>query len=208
VKSTLFIRIDIIKSENDRSILKQLAREGWEIGLHLINTDGTRSISPKDELEKLKRLTEVPIHGVTPCGSTIGWKGRDTWKIMDSLGLEYMEGYGIPNFKVNTFVIPTHLSLDIYYVRKFGEKEGYQKFKEDLLLRLRDKQFGTVLVHPEWFVRSLGSRGLKKLILTLLRKRMMNNVYNKFLSEFREKIKFVRYIDLYETFKNSFSKTV
>jgi len=79
---------------------------------------------------------------------------------MDSLGLKYMEGYGMPDFKVDTFVFPTHLSLDIHYVRNFGEKEGYQKFKEDLLQQLSQNGIATVLVHPEgckkcskpWFV--------------------------------------------------------
>jgi hypothetical protein len=55
---------------------------------------------------------------------------------MCSLGLKYVEGYDMPDFKVKIFVFPTHLSLDIHYVRNFGEKEGYQKFKEDLLQQL------------------------------------------------------------------------
>lgn len=39
VRSTFFIRVDIIKSKNDVNLLKKLVKEGWEIGLHLINTD-------------------------------------------------------------------------------------------------------------------------------------------------------------------------
>ena len=137
VRSTFFVRIDVIRSDKDKRALKKIADEGWEIGLHLINTiNDSRLISPEDELNLLKKLLDVPIYGVTPCGSTIGFKGDVTWRIMCSLGLKYMEGYGMPDFKVKIFVFPTHLSLDIHYVRNFGKKEGYQKFKEDLLRQL------------------------------------------------------------------------
>jgi len=198
VRSTFFVRVDIIRSFKDRTLLKEIKKRGWEIGLHLINTDGSlKKYLPKDELNYLKKLLDIEVHGVTPCGKTIGFKGEVTWKIMDSLNLKYMEGYGKPDFEVRTFVMPTHLSFDIYYVRKFGEKEGYKKFKKDLWLKLEKDGFATVLVHPEWFVRSVGGSGLKKLALTLLKKQMMNKVYNQFLNEFKMKITFMRYIDLY-----------
>ena len=92
--------------------------------------------------------------------------------------------------------MPTHLSFDIYYVRKFGEKEGYQRFKKDLLCKLEEDGLATVLVHPEWFVRTVGGHGLMKIPLTLLRKKMMNKIYGIFLGEFKGKVEFMRYIDL------------
>jgi hypothetical protein len=97
---------------------------------------------------------------------------------------------------VDTFVFPTHLSLDISYVRNFGEKKGYQKFKEDLLQRLEREGIATVLVHPEGFVRSVQSRSLMKIPLTLLGKGMMNKVYDGFLSEFKNRVKFRKYVDI------------
>jgi hypothetical protein len=197
VKSTFFVRVDVIRSDKDKRVLKRIADEGWEIGLHLINTiNDTALLSPEGELKLLKKLLDVPIYGVTPCGSTIGFKGDVTWRIMCSLGLKYMEGYGMPDFKVNTFVFPTHLSLDIHYVRNFGEKEGYQKFKEDLLQRLESHGLATILVHPEGFVRSVRGDRVMKIPLTLLRRGMMNKVYNKFLCEFRDKVEFKNYIDI------------
>ena len=197
VKSTVFVRVDVIRSDKDKRALKRIADEGWEIGLHLINTiSDPRLLSPEDELKLLKKLLDVPIYGVTPCGSTIGFKGDVTWRIMDSLGLKYMEGYGMPEFKVNSFVFPTHLSLDISYVRNFGEKEGYQKFKADLLQQLSQNGVATVVVHPEGFLRSVQSHGLLKIPLTLLRRGMMNRVYNKFLCELKDKVEFKRYSDI------------
>jgi len=197
VKSTFFVRVDVIRSDKDKRVLKRIADEGWEIGLHLINTiNDSGLLSPEGELRLLKKLLDVPIYGVTPCGSTIGFKGDVTWRIMDSLGLKYMEGYGMPEFKVNCFVFPTHLSLDIHYVRNFGEKEGYQKFKEDLLQQLSQNGIATVLVHPEGFVRSVQSHGLLKIPLTLLRKGMMKSVYENFLCEFRDKVGFKKYVDM------------
>ena len=95
---------------------------------------------------------------------------------MGSLGLDYMEAYGMPDFKVDAFVFPTHLSFDIHYVKNFGEKEGYQRFKKDLLRMLEQDGLATVLVHPEGFVRTVQGHGLMKIPLTLLRKGMMNKV--------------------------------
>jgi hypothetical protein len=100
-------------------------------------------------------------------------------------------------------LFPTHLPLDIYYVRKFGEKEGYQKFKEDLLQQLSQNGIATVLVHPEGFVRTVQSHDLLKIPLTLLRKGMMKNVYDRFLCEFKGNIELKRYIDLYHLTKRT-----
>lgn len=197
VKSTLFVRVDVVRSDKDKRALKALTDEGWEIGLHLINTvNDSGLLSPEGELKLLRELLDVPIYGVTPCGSTIGFKGDVTWRIMDSLGLKYMEGYGMPEFKANSFVFPTHLPLDISYVRNFGGNEGYQKFKEDLLQQLKRNRIATVLVHPEGFVRSVQGHGLMKVPLTLLRKGMMKNVYDKFLCEFKNRVVFKRYYDI------------
>jgi hypothetical protein len=149
VKSTFFVHIDVIRSDKDKRALKRIADEGWEIGLHLINTiNDSGLLSPEGELKLLKKLLDVPIYGVTSCGSTI------------------------------------------------GEKEGYQKFKEDLLQQLSQNGIATVLVHPEGFVRSVQSHGLLKVPLTLLRKGMINKVYDNFLYEFKNKVKFKKYIDI------------
>ena len=197
VKSTFFVRVDVIRSDKDKRALKRVADEGWEIGLHPINTiNDSQLLFSEGELKLLKKLLGVPIYGVTPCGSTIGFRGDVTWRVMDSLGLKYMEGYGMPDFKVDTFVFPTHLSLDIHYVRNFGEKEGYQKFKVDLLQQLSQNGIATVLVHPEGFVRSVQNHGLMKIPLTLLRKGMMKSVYENFLFEFRDKVGFKKYVDM------------
>jgi hypothetical protein len=197
VRSTLFVRVDVVRSDKDRHFLKVLADDGWEVGLHLINTiNDSGLMSPEDELKRLKEILNVPIYGVTPCGSTIGFKGDVTWRVMDSLGLRYMEGYGTPEFKVNSFVFPTHLPLDISYVRNFGEKEGYARFKEELLRRLENVGLATVLVHPEGFLRSVQGRRLVKIPLTLLRKGMMNKVYDSFICEFKDRVELKKYIDL------------
>jgi len=110
-----------------------------------------------------------------------------------------MEGYRAPDFSVKTLVMPTHLSFDIYYVRNFGEEEGYRRFRKDLLNKLRENGLATVLVHPEWLVRSVGGRGLMKIPLTLLRKKMMNKVYERFLCEFKGKVEFKKYVNLFHS---------
>jgi hypothetical protein len=202
VRSTFFVRVDVVRSDKDCSALKRIVNDGWEVALHLINTIGDSSLpSPEGELGFLKKLVGVPVYGVTPCGKTIGFKGDVTWRTMDSLGLDYMEGYGVPNFRSYTSVLPTHLSFDIYYVRNFGEKEGYRRFKKDLLRKLENDGLATVLVHPEWFVRSVGGHGLIKIPLTMLRRKMMNKIYDKFLCEFKGKVEFEKYINIYHGLK-------
>jgi len=196
VSSTIFVRTDVLPKQSYRDYMKQLESRGWEIGLHLINTTGTPSLpAPQTELSFLRKIG-LNIQGVTPCGKTIGFKDDVSWKIMDALDLKYMEGYGYPSYKTKTFVMPTHLSLDIHYVRNFGEKEGYRRFKADLLQKLGKDKLATVLVHPEWFVRSVGGSGLMKIPLTLLRKQMMNRIYDVFLSEYKGKVEFKKYIDV------------
>jgi len=116
---------------------------------------------------------------------------------MGSLGLNYMEGYGMPDFKVNAFVFPTRLPFGIHYVRNFGEKEGYQRFKEDLLRRLDKDGLAPVLVYPEGFVRTVQGHGLMKIPLTLLRKKMVNKVYDRFLCEFKVKVEFEKYVNVF-----------
>lgn len=207
VRSTFFVRVDVLRSDKDCNVLRRIVDRGWETGLHLINTiNDSRLPSPRGELELLKKLVGVPVYGVTPCGTTIGFKGDVTWRTMDSLGLEYMEGYGVPDFSVKTLVMPTHLSFDIHYVRNFGEEQGYRRFRRDLLHKLGEDELATVLVHPEWFVRSVGGRGLMKIPLTLLRKKMMNKVYEKFLCEIKRKVEFKKYIDLFHWLAGRSSK--
>ena len=203
IKSTIFVRTDILPEKSDKGYIKQLQDKGWEIGLHLINTTNTPELSsPQAELQFLRDIS-LNIQGVTPCGKTIGFKGDVTWKIMDSLGLQYMEGKDYPNFKTKTFVMPTHLTFDHAYVKKFGENKGYQVFTQDLDKMLLERGQATILSHPEWFVRSLGYDSknktvirLSKVIFKILNKRLMSNVYSQFLSDYSKKTRLIKYIDL------------
>jgi len=228
VKSTIFVRVDILKSKVDTLFLRQLEKRGWEIGLHLINTNNYPSVSsPDEELTNLRDKLRVKVGGVTPCGSGIEDKGftfsspirsfiqsvafhssgirdnEDTrWRVLDSLGLNYMQNDGLPPPWVKTLVLPTPLSFDIHYIRSFGVKRGYQRFKDALTLTLKYHGIATIRTHPEWFVRSVGMQfnnlwgyRASKLFLTLIGKRKMDRLYQWFLSDFMG-IKFMKYSDL------------
>ena len=55
IKSTIFVRLDILKNNADISFLQYLERSGWEIGLHLRNTiDSPDRASPEEELRFLR----------------------------------------------------------------------------------------------------------------------------------------------------------
>ena len=62
--------------------------------------------------------------------------------------------------------------------------------------QLSQNGIAMVLEHPEGFVRSVQSHGLLKIPLMLLRKGMINKVYDIFLYEFKNKVKFKKYIDI------------
>ena len=111
---------------------------------------------------------------------------------MDRLNLSYLEGYGDPDIELATNIMPNHFSLDIQYVRKYWEELGYKKFKDDLPNYLNTQGYAMVLTYPEWFVRSVGGSGFMKIPLTLLRKKMMNTVYEKSLHEYIDEVKFIR----------------
>ncbi len=79
VRSTFFVCVDVIRSDKDCSVLKRIVGDGWEIGLHLINTIGNSKLpSPRGELELLEKLVGVPVYGVAPCGKTVGFRGDVT----------------------------------------------------------------------------------------------------------------------------------
>ncbi|MEM2525934.1 MAG: hypothetical protein QXI49_07090 [Candidatus Methanomethylicaceae archaeon] len=207
VRSTFFVRVDALNCEDSWNMILEAQDRGWEIGLHLINTINSPNLpSPKEELEILTR-NGVKVYGVTPCGSTIGWIDPNiNWVVMDELGLKYMEGYGnVKRSLYKTFVFNTHLSLDIYYIRKYGLRRGYDIFKRDLYKKILNEGYATVLTHPEYFWKSIGICDgnvylvkIFNLILTFLRIKTLNKIYEKFLLEHKGKFQFLKYIELYE----------
>ncbi|PLJ76901.1 hypothetical protein [Infirmifilum sp. SLHALR2] len=200
VRSTFFVRARVPKSESDWRMLLELQGSGWEIGLHLDNTDGRESLPPPEWELSVLREHGLVVNGVTPHGAVIGWNNPPVnWLVMDRLGLRYMEGYGDPPSTVKTLVINTHLSLDLHYIKRYGVEKGYRFFKSDLERRLNVDGYASVLTHPEWFVRSVGVQGsgvyakAAKLAMTLLGLRKLTRVYELFLSEYSSFC--MRYID-------------
>jgi hypothetical protein len=56
VRSTFFVRVDVVRSDKDLRVLKGIADEGWEIGLHLMNTvNDSRLLSSEGELKVVKK---------------------------------------------------------------------------------------------------------------------------------------------------------
>ncbi|MHA1632914.1 MAG: hypothetical protein ACTSXC_08945 [Candidatus Freyarchaeota archaeon] len=190
VRSTIFVRVELLKSERDIALLKAAEEGGWEIGLHLANT-----INAKRALEELKELRShgFNIRGVSPCGKRggPGWRGGKTWSVMDRLNLEYICGYGKPTFKTQTCVFPVdHVTLDTLIETR--GKDGYRVFKKLIQESLRRKGVASVLTHPEYFLFSVGHRlptkirvveWPVKLLYTFLKKNMVPKYYEEFLSE-------------------------
>ena len=197
VKSTLFIRADLLTKSSDVEYLRGLEKRGWEIGLHLANT-----IDIKAARQELKHLQSLgfSIKGVTPCGKrgSPGFKGDITWSVMDSLGLEYMlvRSSLKPQFKAKTKIFPHPQlpSIDNFYIRNFGERRGFEKLVTDIDEVLKNKGGVCLLSHPEYFYASVGvllpksirriNRLVIKPVFTVLRKRLLTKTYINLLEKY------------------------
>lgn len=156
-RSTLFVRAVLLEpgSEETRIIL-QAQKDGWEIGLHLDNTvaDPRAPFSPRDELERLRSLG-FDVRGVSPHGGLYGFQKEKTWKVMDSLGLEYMMGYLPFPQGTRTPVIGPHHTLD-FLVKSRGTRRGLEDLKRKIEDDIKGKGWSIVLTHPVYMVFSVG----------------------------------------------------
>ena len=209
-RSTFFVRVRLLKGHPDRvRILERLQDDGWEIGLHLDNTVASpKEPSPQEELEELT-LLGFRVHGVTPHGGLYGFKGRVTWEVMDSLGLDYMMGY--PPFPKHhrTPIIGPHHTID-FLVKERGARKGVDVLLQRLDSDIVERGYGVVLMHPLYMKFSVGpsltfsavkvsrrqgwrayvlkqvDRGFKALY-TLLGLRRVGEAYTVFLKEARDR---------------------
>lgn len=56
VRSTFFVRVDVVRSDKGCGALKCVVDDGWEVALHLINTVGDSSLpSARVDLYRHKR---------------------------------------------------------------------------------------------------------------------------------------------------------
>jgi len=198
VRSTFFIREDVLYNDEALIIAEELSRNGWEIAFHLAQTaDFTKA---SEELRSFEKKFSIKPLGVSPCGSTVGWKGDITWKVMDSLGLKYVCGHGIPPESIKSKVMPDILTFDLF-VREYGERSIEKIMNE--ISKSESESIG-ILTHPEWFVRSIGSNWggkwmlrLSKLFLTLIRRNLLDKYYERLLLIMKAKgLEFARYVDL------------
>jgi len=210
VRSTFFIRVKVLKSLNRNAVemLKDIEKNGWEIGLHLDNTLAIESMkSPQWELNELLKYG-FNVKGATPHGGILEASSERVWKVLDTLNLVYIQGYKKPPPGLKSITLPQHITLD-WFVRRYGSKKGYRVFLNRLKKRINKDGTAIILTHPEYFVLSTGILGslrprgqgfkvkvikyLNKLTvipLTLFKVRMLSDVYTRMLSELREEYTF------------------
>ncbi len=211
-RSSFFVRTVLLKN---KELLRQLLyaeKNGWEIGLHLDNT--TSVSNAQKELDILKSYG-FNIHGVTPHGGIFGFDPKLSWRILNSLDIEYAQtGFEAPkNIKLNIKVLPTHTTLD-WYIRKHGNN-GYYFFKKDINKQLLNEKLAIILTHPEYFVFSVGVIGTMKprkksmqvrlyklvgratmITLSPLRIRLVTDHYKSFLKEYKNIVEFMTLYEL------------
>jgi len=203
VKSTFFIRVKALEKSGLEGvkILKDIEEEGWEIGLHLDNIWNIKKMpSPLEELKELQSYG-FKIYGVTPHGGIFHPKRNIVWYVLDSLGLKYIQGYGECPINIKSIVIPSHITLD-WFIKRYGYKDGYNRFIRKLYENLSKWNIGIVMTHPEYMILSPGlinyigarSKGYKARLLkflnkltiplsTLFRYRVLDDIYRHFLEE-------------------------
>lgn len=154
-RSTFYVRAALLRRTSREIVnyLLKLQDDGWEIALHLDNTTGSQDLpAPKEELDVL-RGAGFEVYGVSPHGGVIGFRGDETWRVMDSLGLKYMAGYGVPKIPVRTRVAPPHIALEHYVRRGWSLND----FLRDLLsLAVRNEGKAIIQSHAEYFHFSMG----------------------------------------------------
>ena len=198
VRSTFFVREDVFTDEGEaRVFCEKLVGSGWELAMHLRETsDVERAL---EELEVFKAKFGIMPLGVSPCGSGSGWLGEKTWRVMESLSLGYVCGYGEKPSFVKGRVMPNHTTFD-NFVRKYNKRAVEEFFREVTHRNL--KVFG-ILTNPEWFVRSTGGSWknkrmyrLSKLVNTLLNRKKLGKPYKILIKTLKEKnAKIVKYVD-------------
>ncbi len=155
VKSTFFIRPVLLIDNDSISMLKRIEERGWEIGLHLDSTAGAHAIEKARKELYLLRSKGFNVEGATPHGGLIGFR-EETWRVLDSLGLKYIQGYGTHPSWVKSKILPNPMTLDIL-VKKRGVVKGLDEFINILTKRLEERKIAIVNTHPEYFVISVGS---------------------------------------------------
>ena len=196
VRSTFFVRVDVVHSDKDLRVLKRIADEGWEIGLHLINTiNDSKLMSPEDKLKSLRKLLGVPIYGVTPCGSTIGFKGDVTWRIMDSLGLIYMEGYGMPDFRWTLLCFRHTCPLTFIMLGILERRKDIEGLRRICCIGLNGMDWQQFLCIRK-VCENCARPWFDEVSFNVAEKRDDNKVYEKFLCEFKNKVELKKYISM------------
>ncbi len=92
VRSSFYVRARLVEHLGDRAcrILEALEDDGWEVGLHLDDSDATLGTAYREYLA-LSRCG-VRIRGVTVHGGITGCRGWLTWRTVSMMGVEYIQG--------------------------------------------------------------------------------------------------------------------
>lgn len=163
IRSTIFLRVDTIM--NYEYLLTLQNDCGFEFGLH-ISSDIPKVI--QIQLDYLRELG-FKVHGASMCGSPDfigdgwGWldleKNQRDWEALDSLGLDYICGFGEipPNVKTTVFENGC-FTLDNFYVANYGKKAMDHLLNDmKLYYELVDPPVYPLLVHPINLFRPVSS---------------------------------------------------
>jgi len=175
VRSTFFLAVDLYDIGEIEDVVKQLAREGWEVALHLVYTEELkRSHDPALVKERLKRLERAT--GKKVLGSRSHYLvhfGEKTWRMLKSAGLAYdstlrpeeVGGYKPVELLEGFYELPlTVMDSDLWGLWKLSEAEGWKHMVEKLYEATKEPDGVFVLnAHQESF-HMRGGRLYKKFL--------------------------------------------
>ena len=144
IQSTYFFRLHAEKYtfEDAKPIIKKLAKDGFEIGLHYETLSVTKGNKQKaielleSDIQALREITPVSVvaaHGHKD------YKNRDIWEEVDKSGLRISSAYDMKH----------DLYLSDAGGKRLSEKDG--KYLFDRIYEAKPGQIIQVLIHPDWW---------------------------------------------------------
>jgi hypothetical protein len=146
VQSTFFFRLHAEKYNFEQAtpIIKKLAVEGFEIGLHyetLSIAKGERQIAIELLANEIERLRDIAPVNVVAAHGQKGYKNRDIWESVDKEALRVSSAYD--------------MKYDLYLSdaggKRLSDKNRKWKYLFDRIYEAKPGQIVQVLIHPDWW---------------------------------------------------------
>ena len=156
-RSSFYVRARIVERLGERAcrLLRLLEDDGWEVGLHLDDSDGSLGTAYSEYM--VLRRCGVSVRGVTVHGGIIGCRGWLTWRTIGMMGVEYIHGCpGALSGRPAALASPT-IGLD-HLIALHGPRGAVGECVSRASLLAYRAGSAVILAHPVYTVVSAAAR--------------------------------------------------